>query len=827
MLEKLNGFTFNHSDQADRLSDSLTADEVKEKFDSRGEEVRLALNAIVDALTATTSGDSGASTIGVTSITDLDGNTVQALLQSIRDTLKGNTGASFVGTSAIAGLSGSTVQALLQALKTLIDEQGSQSSASFVTKTELTNARKLSETGNFTGSWFGISSPAMADPGIAGVVQSHTQEFIERGINVKDFSASASDRTTTGSITSGSNSLSVASAIDFKVGQGVNIHGLYEVNSLNITAAATASGNCSLSLDGVTFTVALVNGDSANTVATKIRAAVFPGWTTGGSGANVTFTATTTGNQVAPTYSAGTTGAAGNIATTLQGTEDFITKISAINGTTLTLTDSALTSITGGVVAHDDSAAIMAAINSADSALGSVVIFPPGVYMVSSVTINKISIHLQGHGATIVATNRSTNVILLDGAADIKIQGFRAMTTFGIPNDEDSGYFIYGSGDRALISNNQVSGLGLCRIKDSKEVRVENNHCESNFDSEYLFNEGKEVSLHYGIMIRNCFDFWVLKNNVKNYARDGIKVQDEMNNFGEYGVIAFNTCDGMKNDDGIDIYNAGRHLVIHGNITKNCQKGLNIKVDNTTVFEQTYSERNIVTSNIVIGGSYNSVKNPNQQGINACSNYSIYANNYIEGISNGFGIRVGQSTFSTNDILIFNNEIVDCPNSYGIYVNPLSKRAYFSNNRIKNVGLNGMEILSGDFYLQGGEIIDCVGRGLNVAPTQNITGDFVINGLRIKSTGTALDFGLRFNPSNTGGQVTACSVSNVTTAFRDDTTGRLVIDRNNSWNTMSGATANRPGTFSRRPGTIYFDTDLSKNITWNGTAWTNMDGSAL
>ncbi|MFC3797898.1 hypothetical protein [Cohnella sp. GCM10012308] len=177
MLEKLNGFTFNHSDQADRLSDSLTADEVKEKFDSRGEELRLAVNALIDALQAVTSGDSGALNIGASTIADLNGTTVQAILQSIRDILKGSSGAGFVGASAIAGLSGGTVQALLQALKDLIDSQGTSVGQNYVTKSELTNVRKLSEAGNFTGSWFGISNPALADPGIGGVVLQHSGQM--------------------------------------------------------------------------------------------------------------------------------------------------------------------------------------------------------------------------------------------------------------------------------------------------------------------------------------------------------------------------------------------------------------------------------------------------------------------------------------------------------------------------------------------------------------------------------------------------------------------------------------------------------------------------
>lgn len=47
MTEPLLGFTFNHADQPDRLSDTMTPAEVKAAFDSRGEELRLKVNAII------------------------------------------------------------------------------------------------------------------------------------------------------------------------------------------------------------------------------------------------------------------------------------------------------------------------------------------------------------------------------------------------------------------------------------------------------------------------------------------------------------------------------------------------------------------------------------------------------------------------------------------------------------------------------------------------------------------------------------------------------------------------------------------------------------
>lgn len=44
---------------------------------------------------------------------------------------------------------------------------------------------------------------------------------------------------------------------------------------------------------------------------------------------------------------------------------------------------------------------------------------------------------------------------------------------------------------------------------------------------------------------------------------------------------------------------------------------------------------------------------------------------------------------------------------------------------------------------------------------------------------------------------------------------------------LSGTTANRPTLYTNQYGFQYYDTTLGKLILWNGTAWTNLDGSAL
>lgn len=91
-----------------------------------------------------------------------------------------------------------------------------------------------------------------------------------------------------------------------------------EVDTLTVTAAATTAGNVTVSLNGTTYTIAVAAGDSTTSVAAKIKAATYTGYTASVSGAVVTFTATQD-VLTAPTFSAGSTGVAANMVRTTIG----------------------------------------------------------------------------------------------------------------------------------------------------------------------------------------------------------------------------------------------------------------------------------------------------------------------------------------------------------------------------------------------------------------------------------------------------------------------------------------------------------------------------
>jgi hypothetical protein len=83
-LNPMGNFSFNHIDQQDDLYKTKTAAEIKQLFDSRGNELKTALNALITALQSTTTDNSGAENIGIQSITGVTGSNVQSALEDLR-----------------------------------------------------------------------------------------------------------------------------------------------------------------------------------------------------------------------------------------------------------------------------------------------------------------------------------------------------------------------------------------------------------------------------------------------------------------------------------------------------------------------------------------------------------------------------------------------------------------------------------------------------------------------------------------------------------------------------------------------------------------------
>lgn len=249
---------------------------------------------------------------------------------------------------------------------------------------------------------------------------------------------------TTGTITSGSPTLTVASATDFAVGNYVKV-GLPAIYTLSVTAGASGTANItifvqSFGLNPVT-TISVTSGDTATQVATKIRAGTYSGWVTGGSGTDVTFTQPDARTDMAVSfYDSGSTGVTASMTTTQAASIATAgSRIDAIVGTTFTLHDNAASSVTGAIVSHNDQPSIQAAVDGIAS--GESVYCPAGTYRLDS---------------TITAgTSFSGKSFVGDGQAlTIFIGNCNQPFIFG----SGSGYYVPAYADRVVVTSGMTEG---------------------------------------------------------------------------------------------------------------------------------------------------------------------------------------------------------------------------------------------------------------------------------------------------------------------------------------------------------------------------------
>ncbi|MBT2722325.1 hypothetical protein [Bacillus sp. ISL-46] len=245
------------------------------------------------------------------------------------------------------------------------------------------------------------------------------------GISIKGrkYNASGSRQTTTGTISSSSNQLTVSSVIDYKVGHGILIQGAgskNEVVVLTVYSSPTASGNVDLFLNDVRYTINVVSGDTTSIVANKIAtlSGGYAGWTVVRSGSAVTFTATSAGTKKEARYIYNSTGAKAQCINSVRGTLNLITKVTAIDTVTkvLTLRDNASVTVTNVNIYHDDGEVINQAISDLPVNLGGTIRLPEGDYNITTLK-PKTGVTLKGN--SIESTKLWANIESVESLAEI------------------------------------------------------------------------------------------------------------------------------------------------------------------------------------------------------------------------------------------------------------------------------------------------------------------------------------------------------------------------------------------------------------------------
>ena len=202
---------------------------------------------------------------------------------------------------------------------------------------------------------------------------------------------------TTGTISSGSSSLTVASATGWKVGHGIRVIGAG-------TVAGTSTLNGSINSSVTTITLASTTNFAASGMAKINNEIVYYHGKT-----------STQLQNVIRAYN-GTSPASHTNGATVTPFVDLVTTVSAISGSTFTLANAAGTSVTSQTVYHDDTAAILEAFDDAYTA-GKPLYVPAGDYWASPLVFdskNRVILKGDGPGRTTFHSIHPEPIIVID-----------------------------------------------------------------------------------------------------------------------------------------------------------------------------------------------------------------------------------------------------------------------------------------------------------------------------------------------------------------------------------------------------------------------------
>jgi hypothetical protein len=327
---------------------------------------------------------------------------------------------------------------------------------------------------------------------------------------VTAYGASGSASTTTGSITSGSTSLSLSSALDFANGQGVVVLNAGPATSIGascLTALASINGSGSTSytyrVEGRDNNGGVTAAGCTATLATGV--ATLGTYQAGTAGITMNQVSWTTGtNAMCTLVWRSKNGGAFQLLGCFTGTSIYdtglpaqtilgapatppssplanwlaTTIVSGAHTTTLTLAAPASTTVSGAIVQHDDTAAITAAF-----AANTAVSFPAGTYTVRGLQIPSTVRAVVGAGggqSQIIAIAQTTDGLASGVSASMANGTFRmtGMVITAQPGMSFNG-FTLNQGVGSYIGENTFSGAKALVNLSSYQTVMANNHVSS------------------------------------------------------------------------------------------------------------------------------------------------------------------------------------------------------------------------------------------------------------------------------------------------------------------------------------------------------------
>jgi hypothetical protein len=375
----------------------------------------------------------------------------------------------------------------------------------------------------------------------------------------------------------------------------------------------------------------------------------------------------------------------------------------------------------------DDTAAIQAAINTGKS-----IVFPEGIYIVSSLNINSKT-KLFGLGTLKKTTVTGTSILNI-ASNDVEIDGLTFLgasvdTLIPTTNDADNAITISGTSTPTQFQNikiqnctiNGVAGFGV-RVNYATNVWVLNNNISYCGYAGILL-----LSVIHGIVdgnrVRNIDSSASATNNWYGISitRDATKTIANSARSTNC-VITNNVVSNVTKWTGIDIH-AGYKSIIDSNQVYYCKKGMYAQYDDATETNRQPSETIVFSNNIVEGN--------------------------LAAADSSLGIAsLGLAGMPNLDITITGNQIIRgggyASSNGGLYVTE-TKTCIASNNIIKNSWRSGISIGANcdDIVFENNKIngIQPDGSGLSTYycyfPSTTVTNTVLRNNYFLNNTGVS------------------------------------------------------------------------------------------
>lgn len=419
----------------------------------------------------------------------------------------------------------------------------------YYTETEVDSklSSKTDLTGDHAGTWHGLL-PSQANESIASQVLDNTNKIgnlsdklNQVSINVKNYGASGSGQTTTGTINSGSNQLTLSSAIDFVNGQGIIINHAGATCTLSTPTAPTITATGTIGTTAYQYQIVAMDANGGFTAASTVTSITNGNATLSITNYNAISWSTVTNASAYAVYgrvngnmnllavtnsnSFNDTGHTSISVVTIPfflpltppttaKSDWLVTTISSGAGTTtLTLAANATTTGSSVYVAHDDTAALQNAINAMKTSTVKTLFVPAGQYSITSSLYirNMPPIRLKGDFGRQSIIKNSTDYTYTPGSSVIINNSNGAAIVYDYQNASAV------IGDSFRNENHNVEHLGILNTNSANGIGIEytgsvgNTNYQHHLD--YVVIQGGKYALHianwlFDMRITNFYFTW-------------------------------------------------------------------------------------------------------------------------------------------------------------------------------------------------------------------------------------------------------------------------------------------------------------------------------